>query len=97
MGLAVAIVLFSILSWGLAHLWEPYTPHKPESRMMRLLREWGWAPILWDLLFKWRRGKQKKRKPDEGWWPRRETNSSGIQLENAGAIETHPAEAARQQ
>ena len=79
------------------NLWEPYAPHKPEYWMMRLLRKWGWAFLSWDLYSKWRRRGQKKPKPAGRWWPRRQTNFSGVELENAGAIETHPAEAARQQ
>jgi hypothetical protein len=92
LGLAIAFVCFAFLSWGFAHLWEPYSPRKPESTLMKLARRHGWIFLAWDLFLRFRRRKADK-KTGDGWWPARKSSSPSPASENAGAIQTHPAEA----
>ena len=96
LGIASALACFAFLAWGLAHLWEPYSPPKPQSALMRHLRDVGWVFPVLDLFLRWRRRRNGRGKSGEGWWPVRHAHSpQAPESENSRAIETHPAEASR--
>ena len=89
-GTALALVSFAFFAWGMAHLWEPYTPSRPHGALSPLGRMAGYFWIVHWIFLAWR--KHKSKDAVTGWWPGPKRSIAAPESDNARMFRPHASE-----